>query len=788
MNSGTNADQEFKLLAERFGFFPCKADKKPNVRMAGDHNRFRHGARPTHAECEQWVGGMIGLWAGENGVGVIDIDDDSLYEPFLQAVTNHGLEPVLDRCAIGKTPHGHHIYCLVAQIEEGSQKLACWASPRHCPARDKDVTVRIETRAVGGYAIVPPSPGYTYVRGSLLTLETITLEEWRDLCSLARLFDERQVPAAEPARSAGNGNGQRPGDDYNERGPLALELLLDHGWQQVGRSTGGRITVRRPGKTTGGPSGTVTSDGQLFYCFSTNAEPFESECAYSAFGVLTMLEHGGDFKAAAKALASQGYGGRVEGSAPSPIVEYLLEQEDVSEGTPLKEYARTDLGNAERLADRLRGKALWCHPWKCWMVWDGKRWLRDERAGEQIYQTAFQILKAAALRAQTKESLSWELKSQDRKNITNMIELSKQCGDMAALPQEFDRDDWLLNVPNGTIDLRTGELRPHRREDRITRIGNVPFEPDAPFDEWHRFLDRVTDGSRDLQLFLARAAGYSLTGSTSEQCLMFLYGSGLNGKSTFMELITHVLGDYAMHTPTETLMMKRDSGIPNDLARLKGARLVAATETEAGKRLAESLIKQLTGGDPITARYLHAEYFTFRPTFKLWLSGNHKPTIRGADEGIWRRMRLVPFEVRIPDHEVDPDLGDKLKEHAVGILSWMVAGCLDWQRNRLPIPAKVKDATGLYREDMDTIGNFLEECVVGQRDAFLTSADLYRTYRAWCDGNGERPESQKALSQQMIARGHPATKNSRGIRGFMGLRLSDSISNSSWGAPHVASA
>lgn len=462
-------------------------------------------------------------------------------------------------------------------------------------------------------------------------------------------------------------------------------------------------------------------------------------------------------------------------TSPSAPTLTVTEPDQVSEWLGQLATRRTDLGNAIRLAGRLRGEVLWCHPWKCWLVWDGNRWHRDESGGKPVLQSAFLMLRDSDSKASDSDSIKWALKSQDRKQINNMIELAKFVEGMSALPDDFDRDDWLLNVANGTLDLRTGELRAHRREDLITRITDVPYDPDAQLDRWAAFLDRVTDGSRDLQMFLYRAAGYSLTGSTREQCLMFLYGSGCNGKSTFMDLLMHVMGEYAMHTPTETLMVKgNNSSVPNDLARLKGARLVAATETEAGKRLAESLVKQLTGGDPITARFLHAEYFTFLPTFKLWLSGNHKPAIRGVDEGMWRRIQMVPFEVRIPEGEVDPDLKDKLRQEAPGILAWCVAGCLDWQQNRLEPPAAVQEATGGYRREMDTIGDFIEECIESASGEFLSSGDLYKAYRAWCEEHGEHVRSQKALSQEMVARGYFLTqqKNHSAKRGFEGITFS----------------
>lgn len=443
----------------------------------------------------------------------------------------------------------------------------------------------------------------------------------------------------------------------------------------------------------------------------------------------------------------------------------------------------TDLGNALRLVERIKGRAHWCHAWKSWMLWDGSRWKRDETGGAPILREACSMVRGMLSESleQTAADLAWARKSNMKREITSMIELAKAQDGIPITPDELDRNHWLLNVPNGTLDLRTGELRPHSKADLITRLAGAPYNPEANIELLASFLDTITRGSRDLQRFLCKAAGYSLTGSLSEQCLFFLYGSGRNGKSTFIDAIMHAMGEYSMHTPTETLMVKRDNpGVPNDLARLKGARLVAATETEAGKRLAESLVKQLTGGDPITARFLHAEYFTYTPTFKLWISGNYKPAIRGADEGIWRRMRLVPMDVRIPDSDVDKDLPAKLQADAEAILAWMVAGTGAWLESRLVTPDEVMEATGAYRTEMDTIGQFIDDCVQGASGgAFLASGQVYKAYRTWCEEHGEHARSAKMLSQEMVARGFTLGKLPGGLRGFKGLKLTDGTGDGS---------
>jgi putative DNA primase/helicase len=330
----------------------------------------------------------------------------------------------------------------------------------------------------------------------------------------------------------------------------------------------------------------------------------------------------------------------------------------------------------------------------------------------------------------------------------------------------------LFNAENGTIDLqKRAYLRPHERGDLLTKRSRVPFIPSARCPTWEAFLFRVMDGNEDLVRFLQRAVGYSLTASTREQVLFLLWGSGANGKSTFMEILRLILGDYAMQAEFSTFLKQDSEAVRNDIARLVGARLVAAVETESGLPLAEALVKQMTGGDVVTARFLFKEYFEFRPTFKVWLAANHKPIIRGTDHGIWRRIRLIPFIVTIPENERDPDLGEKLKAELPGILAWAVKGCLDWQEQGLGVPEKVRSATAAFRDEMDVLGGFLTDLCVVENEATGKSAELYAAYKKWAEENGERVMSQKSLAMRLVERGFEPCKGTLGARCWRGLRL-----------------
>ncbi len=436
----------------------------------------------------------------------------------------------------------------------------------------------------------------------------------------------------------------------------------------------------------------------------------------------------------------------------------------------------SDMGNGRRLFLRHGRDLLYCNRWQSWLTWDGQRYTRDEsdeierRAKDTVramYAEAAALADEDARTALAKHAL----KSEAGQRVREMINAARSEEGVAVIPATFDRDPWLLNVANGAIDLHTGQMRAARREDRITKLAPVVYDPDATCPTWLAFLDRVMDGKQELIDFLQRAVGYSLTGDISEHCLFLLFGSGRNGKSTFVETLSALLNDYALTTTTDTLLVQRAGGIPNDLARLVGARLVSASESEAGRNLAEALVKQLTGGDTISARFLHAEFFDFRPAFKLWFRTNHKPTIRGTDDGIWSRIKLIPFTQRIPDAEMDKHLPDRLLTELPGILAWAVAGCLAWQRDGLGTPEAVTAATSEYRAEMDILATFLaDRCTIGQ-DHRCTAKELYGSYTTWAEENGEKVVSQRGFGLRLAERGFVNARATGGSRLWAGLKV-----------------
>jgi len=437
----------------------------------------------------------------------------------------------------------------------------------------------------------------------------------------------------------------------------------------------------------------------------------------------------------------------------------------------------TDLGNARRLVKRHGQDLRYCYPWDRWLVWDSTRWTFDT-SGE-VYRRAKETIKSIYAEASEAEDprereqlAKHAMRSESDARIRAMINLAQSEPGIPVLPDDFDADPWALNVQNGVLDLRTMELSPHSREALMTKLIPVPYDPEAKCLRWTEFLDRIMGGNVALISYLQRVVGYTLTGDTREQCLFMLYGTGANGKSTFLETLKALFGDYGQQADFSTFLQSRDDRVRNDIARLMGRRFVAAIEADAGRRLAEVLVKQLTGGDTVTARFLFREFFEFKPTFKIFLAANTKPTIRGQDHGIWRRIRLIPFEVTIPKEEQDRELPEKLKDELPGILAWAVRGCQEWQRLGLCEPGEVLQATDKYRKDMDVLAAFIDECCVIRRTVSVSSKALYDEYVKWCEENAEEPLTARVFGLRLKDKGFEQTRTSR-FRGWLGIGLVD---------------
>ena len=407
-------------------------------------------------------------------------------------------------------------------------------------------------------------------------------------------------------------------------------------------------------------------------------------------------------------------------------------------------FACTDLGNAERLVAYFGDQIRWDVARKVWRVWDGRRWAADSalRVHALAADTARRIrLEAAAApsaggaRDLGRELFNHAVRSESRDRLAAMLEVLKSRPGIAVSADALDADPWALNVLNGTIDLRTGKLRPHNRSDLITKLAPVEYRPGLRDARWERFLDSSTRSDVALIDFMQVAAGYTLTGDTSEEKLFIIYGAENSGKTTFQESMRAVLGEYARTIQTDLLTKTKDArgggAASPELAALAGARLAVGSEMEQGRDMAEALAKNLTGGEQITARHLYAELFDFVPQFKIWLAVNHCPKVSADDGAIWRRILRIGFDHTVPPEQRDKTLKPYLRNPAGGapaVLAWAVEGCLRWQREGLAVPDAVVRSTAAYRDESDPLATFFEDCLRFVPSAWTSWADIWRAY------------------------------------------------------------
>jgi len=442
-------------------------------------------------------------------------------------------------------------------------------------------------------------------------------------------------------------------------------------------------------------------------------------------------------------------------------------------GPPVPAAPRSDAGNAERLVTA-HGADLRFVPGLAWLVWDGRRWRSDEdgevlRRVRDVARRMLQDALALEDSEQRKAAAQFALRTEDGRRLRAAVELAAVDAAVIARVEQLDAHPFLLTACNGTVDLRTGRLAQARRGDLITKATPIRVDPKATCPRWERFLFEIFSGDLDLIEFVQRLAGYCLTGDTREHVLPVLHGAGCNGKSTFVAVLRQLLGEHSMTAPFDTFTRSRgDRGPRDDLARLRGARLVVASEGGQGSRLDEAVVKEITGGDTIAARHLYGRYFEFRPTFKILLVTNHRPRVDGDDEAIWRRLRLVPFEECFQGRE-DRSLDARLADELPGILNWALDGCLAWQRDGLGDAAAVARATGAYRAEEDHLGAFLAERT--RAGGEVVAAELRAAYESWCGEIGERPVAGSVLGRQLARRGITAVRRTGGRRAYIGLTL-----------------
>jgi putative DNA primase/helicase len=427
----------------------------------------------------------------------------------------------------------------------------------------------------------------------------------------------------------------------------------------------------------------------------------------------------------------------------------------------------TEDSAAQRFAALYEGKLQYCHDTGAWFVWEGNNWQPNKTgvAFRWARELARELAKHQEDKVRYITSKTTFAAGTERFARTDVA--------FAVTMEAWDKDPFLLGTPSGTVDLRSGLLRASKPDEGITKLTSVGPSEKADCPRWLAFLDEATNRDRDMVRLLQQWCGYALTGDTREQSLMFVHGPGGNGKSVFLNVLTGILQDYATTAAMDTLTASKFDKHTTDLAMLRGARLVTASETEEGRAWAEARLKQMTGGDPITARYMRQDNFTFRPTFKLTIVGNHKPALKNVDEAMRRRLRIVPF-IHKP---ISPDrrLEETLKGEWPGILRWMIEGCLDWQAHGLSNPLKVAEATEAYFSEQDTFGHWIEENCDSDPNNPKTilkeqAGILFNDWKVYAGNAGEAAGDLKAFNQAMRRKGFEPFRN-KAMRGFKGVAL-----------------
>lgn len=429
---------------------------------------------------------------------------------------------------------------------------------------------------------------------------------------------------------------------------------------------------------------------------------------------------------------------------------------------PLRPVAITEDSLAYAFADRHKDDLRYDHKAGRWLLWNGNYWRVDELG--QAIEDASELCRGYAAAGGPEKELG------KRKTIMAVEALARSKPTLATTTDALNADPWLLGTPRGTIDLKTGILREARPQDLISRVTAVaPAQENSECPLWERFLHQSCNGDHETIRFLQRMAGYCLTGDISEQLLFFVFGSGGNGKSVFLETISGIMGDYAETAAMETFTASSFDRHSTELAMLAGARLVTASETEEGRAWAAAKIKQLTGGDKITARFMRQDNFTFRPQFKLLIVGNHRPVLRNVDDAARRRFRLIPFTIK--PGRPDRNLPEKLRAEWPQILRWMIDGCLDWQTEGIGSSERVTKETDDYFAEQDLLGQWIEEnCLVSKAVDFTPSRALFGDYQRWCEKAGEKCVTEKSMVEDLKKRGFQQLRKEF-ARGFLGIGL-----------------
>ena len=782
-------------------------------------------ARPTRDQVATWaashdgIGLVCGAVSGQLEMFELEGRAMSTLTGLAGLLADHGLAGLWARLNAGyleRTPTGglHWLYRVTGTARPNLKLARRPATTDELTTNPHDkVKVLVETRGEGGFTVVAPSAGRTHptgeawqlLAGNPATIPTISEDERDALHAVAAMLDA--MPADDhtgdtptPTTGRGNSTGDRPGDDYNQRASWE-EVLTPHGWRRV-KPMGHGWTWQRPGKTHGISATTGQSDdgADRLYVFSTSTE-FDTGRPYSKFAAYTLLEHHGDHTAAAKTLRAAGYGTPLEPShdtaglisphtgslAPIATVHPIQDARPRLAVVDERSLERSDDGNALALVNRFGDRLRYCPQRGRWLAWDGTRWHEQPTRGGHARELAKRV--ARALPETDKEALRHKRYSMSAVGISNLLTSAETDDRIAVNIDELDNHPWELNTPAGILDLRTGALNPADPAKLHTRLTACAPNPDADPHYWQTFLtDTFGDNpaGQILIAYLQRLVGYSAVGVVGPHVLPFCYGSGGNGKGAFLEALQKVLGDYATTAPSGFLMATQHTKHETEIARLAGARLVLCSEVNEDDRFDEAKVKQLTGGDTLTARFMRQDHFTFTPTHQLWLIGNYKPAVRSGGRAFWRRLRLIPFLHEVPEEKVVDDIqGILAADHGPALMQWIAQGAAKYAAGGLNEPSSVKAATEDYAHDQDTVARFLEDaCHVGGGPAIkLRVGEVRNAYERWCAETGETPITAKALGMALQRRGVDSIKGRQGARFYTGITLLRTDENAPPDAP-----
>jgi putative DNA primase/helicase len=794
---------------------------------------------PSDDQLVRWFGGDtydgLGVVCGtvSRGLEMLELEGRAigLAAPLAQLLADNGAAELWTRLCAGyleRSPSGglHFLYRVGDAPARHNTKLARRpATADELAANPTDrVKVLIETRGEGGFVVTAPSAGrthptglpWTMLAGGTATIPTISADE-RDLLYWAcNQYD--LMPAAEPgnkqrARPANlSSDFQRAGDDYNERASWD-DILGPAGWKRTRKNfVGNGAAWTRPGKERGVSATTGTaSDGiDRFYVFSTSTT-FETEIPYSKFAVYTHLEHDGNYDQAATALRRPlgEFGTALEevrdsltfsgapplgvsdrpggGSVQSPAAPQYPPSGPTGSGPPPPasqplpiqqpgSYSLTDDGNALRLVDSHGAVLRYCPQRGQWLRWGGHRWIWDE--AESVRELARDV--ARQLPTNAKPQQVFRAKSLQNGAINAMCRLAQSDERIVINLTELDARPYELNTPGGIIDLRTGKLHPPDPARMHSRSTACAPDPEMPAPRWERFLAETFAGEPELSTYIQRLLGLSLIGEVLEQKLPFPYGAGANGKTTLLNTTQKIIGlgdgGYSISAPAEILLNTRNTDHPATIAQLSGARLVVTSELEEGQQFAEGRVKQLTGSDPINARFMARNPFTFIPTHTLWLHANHRPAVKAGGPAFWRRIALIPFIHTVPLEQRDTTLeGYLIREEGPAILAWLVRGCAAYLAGGLIVPTSVTEAVDAYQLDQDTVTRFVRDmCSVAAHthpDYRIKVSDLRNEYEQWCHYEGESPVNRKAFTQDLRTAFGVYSERTSDARWYAGIRM-----------------